>query len=289
MSGSANPSGAVQPMQYAYDDPRNPMYGRIDVGRPQSGNQITPQNPAALFTPESYSSGAVTPVTPMPNLPAPVTGMQPAVTPMPTSPTATPASSAMPNVYTTASNLYNQAAAGPNINQFFNPYTSAVTDTTMQGLERQRQMQLNDIGAQATRAGAFGGSRHGVAEALTNQGFAEQGASTLANLNQQGFNTALNAAQNQQTAQSSLAGQGFGFGRAIGADQTAQGTAQRDINQSLIDAIKAQYSGFTGQPTNAMSGLIAALNAAGMGQGTKTQTTKNNPGLLNIIGALASL
>ena len=234
-------------------------------------------------------SGAVTPVAPMPNLPAPVMGMPPAVTPMPTAPTYGAPASTMPNVYTTASNLYNQAAAGPNINQFFNPYTSAVTDTTMQGLERQRQMQLNDIGAQASRAGAFGGSRHGVAEALTNQGFAEQGASTLANLNQQGFNTALNAAQAQQTAQSGLAGQGFGFGNIIGAQQTAQGQAQQQTNQALIDAIKAQYSGFTGQPTNAMSGLINALNAAGMGQNTSTQTTKNNPGLLNIIGALAAL
>jgi len=117
-------------------------------------------------------------------------------------PTATPTGGTAPNVYNTASNLYNQAAAGPNINQFMNPYTSAVTNTTMQDLERQRQMQMNDIGAQATRANAFGGSRHGVAEALTNQGFAQQGANTFANLNQQGFNTALTAAQNQQNVQS---------------------------------------------------------------------------------------
>jgi hypothetical protein len=208
--------------------------------------------------------GAVTPVTPT----APVVGS---------------------NVYGTASNLYNQAAAGPNINQFMNPYTSAVTATTMQDLERQRQMQMNDIGAQATRANAFGGSRQGVAEALTNEAFARQGANTFANLNQQGFNTALSAAQGQQGIQSGLAGQGFGFGRAIGADQTAQGQAQQQTNQALINAIKAQYGGFTGQPNASMSGLINALNAAGMGQGTTTQTQKSNPGLLNILGALAGL
>lgn len=234
-------------------------------------------------------SGAVTPVTPMPNLPAPVIGMPPAVTPTSTTPTYGAPASTGPNVYTTASNVYNQAAAGPNINQFMNPYSGMVTATTLQDLERQRQMQLNDIGAQATRAGAFGGSRHGVAEALTNQGFGQQGANTFANLNQQGFNTALNAAQNQQNIQSNLAGQGFGFGNVIGAQQTAQGQAQQQTNQALIDAIKAQYGGFTGQPTNAMSGLINALNAAGMGQSTTTQTQKNNPGLLNIVGALAAL
>ena len=208
--------------------------------------------------------GAVTPVTPT----APVVGS---------------------NVYNTASNLYNQAAAGPNINQFMNPYTSAVTATTMQDLERQRQMQMNDIGAQATRANAFGGSRQGVAEALTNEAFARQGANTFANLNQQGFNTALSAAQGQQGIQSGLAGQGFGFGQSIGAQQTAQGQAQQQTNQALIEAIKAQYGGFTGQPNASMSGLINALNAAGMGQGTTTQTQKSNPGLLNILGALAGL
>lgn len=208
--------------------------------------------------------GAVTPVTPT----APVVGS---------------------NVYGTASNLYNQAAAGPNINQFMNPYTSAVTATTMQDLERQRQMQMNDIGAQATRANAFGGSRQGVAEALTNEAFARQGANTFANLNQQGFNTALSAAQGQQGIQSGLAGQGFGFGQSIGAQQTAQGQAQQQTNQALIDAIKAQYGGFTGQPNASMSGLINALNAAGMGQGTTTQTQKSNPGLLNILGAFAGL
>ena len=229
---------------------------------------------------------AVTQVTPMPNLPAPVMGTAPAVAPVPTY--GAPASTS-PNVYTTASNLYNQAAAGPNINQFMNPYTSAVTATTMQDLERQRQMQLNDIGAQASRAGAFGGSRHGVAEALTNQGFAQQGANTFANLNQQGFNTALAAAQGQQGIQSNLAGQGFGFGNAIGAQQTAQGQAQQQTNQALIDAIKAQYGGFTGQPSDALSGLINALNAAGLGQSTSTSTTKNNPGLLNIAGGLMAL
>lgn len=233
-------------------------------------------------------SSAITPVTPMPNLPAPVMGMPPAVTPMPTAPTYNAPASTMPNVYTTASNLYNQAAAGPNINQFFNPYTSAVTDTTLQGLERQRQMQLNDIGAQAGRANAFGGSRQGVAEALTNEAFARQGAETLANLNQQGFNTALSAAQGQQTMQSGLANQGFGFGNVIGAQQTAQGQAQQQTNQALIDAIKAQYSGFTGSPNAGLASLIAAISGQ-PNQSTSTQTTKNNPGLLNIIGALASI
>ena len=191
------------------------------------------------------------------------------------------------NVSQTSANLFNQAAAGPNIGQFMNPYTSMVTGNAMQDLNRQRQMATNDIGASATRAGAFGGSRHGVAEALTNQGFAQQGANMFGNLQQQGFNTALNAAQNQQNIQSGLAGQGFGFGQSIQNQQWQQGEAARALNQALIDAAKGQYGGFTGSPANALQTLLAATGAANMGQ--QTQTTTKKPGLMDYLTAGFSL
>lgn len=191
------------------------------------------------------------------------------------------------NVSQTSANLFNQAAAGPNIGQFMNPYTSMVTGNALQDLERQRQMAVNDTGAAATRAGAFGGSRHGVAEALTNQGFAQQGANMFGNLQQQGFNTALSAAQNQQGIQSGLAGQGFGFGQAIQNQQWQQGEAARSINQALIDAAKGQYGGFTGAPANSLAALMSGITGANMGQNTTTQTKK--PGLFDYLTAIASL
>lgn len=191
------------------------------------------------------------------------------------------------NVSQTSANLFNQAAAGPNIGQFMNPYTSMVTGNALQDLNRQRQMATNDIGAAATRAGAFGGSRHGVAEALTNQDFAQQGANMFGNLQQQGFNTALNAAQNQQNIQSGLAGQGFGFGQSIQNQQWQQGEAARALNQALIDAAKGQYGGFTGSPANSLATLLSGITGANMGQNTTTQT--NKPGLMDYITAIASL
>lgn len=191
------------------------------------------------------------------------------------------------NVSQTSANLFNQAAAGPNIGQFMNPYTSMVTGNALQDLNRQRQMATNDIGASATRAGAFGGSRHGVAEALTNQGFAQQGANMFGNLQQQGFNTALNAAQNQQNIQSGLAGQGFGFGQSIQNQQWQQGEAARALNQALIDAARGQYGGFTGSPANALNTMIGATSAGNMGQ--QTQTTTKKPGLMDYLSAGFSL
>jgi hypothetical protein len=211
------------------------------------------------------------------------------------------ATAAQPNVYQQSAGAYNQALggtqqamAGPNIGAFMNPYTSMVTGRTLSDLERQRQMAVNTTGQQATQAGAFGGSRHGVAEALTNEGFARQGANTLANLQQQGFNTALGAAQNQQNIglqgaaqMGNLANLGFGFGTQIGQQQATQGAQQQMLNQALIDAAKGQFGGFTGAPQKALQNTMAALGASQTGQ--QTQTTSSQPGLFDYLSMGASL
>ena len=76
-----------------------------------------------------------------------------------------------PNVYDQSAGAYNaalggtqQAMAGPNIGAFMNPYQNMVTGQALGDLERQRQMATNAMDAQAGQAGAFGGSRHGVAQ-----------------------------------------------------------------------------------------------------------------------------
>lgn len=190
------------------------------------------------------------------------------------------------NIYQTSSNLFNAAAQGPNIGQFMNPYTSMVTDNALADLERQRQTQINNTGYAAGQAGAFGGSRHGIAEAQTNLGFGRQGAELFGNLQQQGFNTALQAAQGQQGIQSNLAQQGFNFGQGISNQQNQQGTQTRDMIQKLIDATKNQYTGFTGAPNNSLATLLAALGSL---PNNSTTTNTQNPGLSGILGSLASL
>lgn len=213
-------------------------------------------------------------------------------TPSPTMPAATPAG---PNVYDQSAGAYNQAIAGtqqamggPNIGQFMNPYTSMVTGRTLGDLERQRQMAVNTTGQQAQQAGAFGGSRHGVAESLTNEGFARQGANTFANLQQQGFNTALGAAQNQQqiglqgaNQLGNLAQTGFGFGQQISGQQAQQGAQQQALIQQLINAGKGQTLGYTGAPQASLQLPMAALGSANMGQ--QTQTTTSQPGLFDYL------
>jgi hypothetical protein len=187
------------------------------------------------------------------------------------------------NVAQTSANLFNQASAGPNIGQFMNPYTSEVIGRTGMDMARQAEMQRNTLGAQATQAGAFGGSRHGVAEGTMMGDFGRSFGDIAAQQRQQGFNTALQAAQNQQNIQSGLAGQGFGFGQQINQQQFQQGQAQQLLNQALIDAAKGQYGGFTGAPAASLNLPLTALGAGNMGQKTETVTSK--PGLFEYLSA----
>jgi len=64
--------------------------------------------------------------------------------------------------------------------------TNALSD-----LESARRAAIQQTGERANAARAFGGSRQGVAEALTNQGFAKQAATLGTSLNEQAFNQAM--------------------------------------------------------------------------------------------------
>ena len=105
------------------------------------------------------------------------------------------------------------------ISQYFNPFQQFVTSE----IARQGQIMQNRLGANAVRAGAFGGGREGVQQAeLQGRTLSEIGRAQA-----QGFNTALQAAQNQQRIGLS-GGQLLG---ALGAQQ--QRMAQQDINQLM--------------------------------------------------------
>ena len=112
--------------------------------------------------------------------------------------------------------------------QFQNPYQQQVVDQTMQDMDRARQMAIGQGEDAAIGAGAFGGSRHGIADAETNRAFADRAGAMAGQLNQQGFNTALGAAQNAQgmgldaNRLQMLAGQGL-----LGAGQGMMGMGQQ--------------------------------------------------------------
>lgn len=192
-------------------------------------------------------------------------------------------------------NVQAGSAAG-GINTYMNPYNQQVIDTTMADLERQRLMQQNQLGAQATAARAFGGSRQGIAEAETNRAFAQQGGQLAAQLRQQGFQTALGASQQDvaNQMQAALANQAAGgraaeFGQQLGfqgQQANQQAAMQAALANQAAQAQAAQFGQQTGlqaQQANQQAAMQAALanqaaqaQAAQFGQQTGLQAQGMN-------------
>jgi hypothetical protein len=125
--------------------------------------------------------------------------------------------------------------------KYMNPYLQASLDPQL--AEARRQSQITQMGnnAQATRAGAFGGSRGALMNTETQRNLG----TNLANITGQGYNTAYNNAQNQfntevgqqQTAQNAT----NQYGLSALSNQLGMGTAQRGIESEGIAADKAQF------------------------------------------------
>ena len=187
-----------------------------------------------------------------------------------------------------------QTIAGTDLSAYMNPYESQVVGQSLQDLERARQMQANQLGAQASGAGAFGGSRQAIMESELGRNYLEQAARTASGLRQAGFQNAqqlagqdigygLQGSQNRQQAASTLgqlANLGFGQGMELQNQAMQQGALAQGINQMLIDAAKGQYAGYTGAPAQSLSYMAQALGATP----TPTTTTQSrNLGLFDYL------
>jgi hypothetical protein len=120
----------------------------------------------------------------------------------------------------------NLGMTGPgNIASYMNPYTSQVRANALSDLESARRSAIQQTGERATQARAFGGSRQGVAEALTNAGFARQAGTLGTQLNENAFNQAvqLQAADLARQQQAAAANQAAGLS---GAELRLRGAGQ---------------------------------------------------------------
>jgi hypothetical protein len=169
------------------------------------------------------------------------------------------------------------------IQNFMNPFTQSAVQSTLNTMNQQRDQQNAAISGQASQANAWGGDRSAVAQALNNQNWDLAEGNTISNLNNQGYQSAVNSALNNQYA--SLAGNSQ-FQNAI-------------INN--IGANTAQYQNLLGVG-NQQQGLqqqyaswpVQAAQIAGMNLNPATGSTTigtNNLGTMQnpITGALAGL
>lgn len=171
------------------------------------------------------------------------------------------------------------------IDRYMNPYTTQVIDQSMADIERARLQQANQAAAQATAAGAFGGSRGALMESEIARNAMDQAANMAANLRSQGFQfasqqgqqdvarrqqaLAQNAAQqlqalmaNQQAAAAAAArgaGSGASMAQQLMANKRLQLEAQLANQQAGLEASR--------QSLQAALGLGNLANLGfGMGQ-----------------------
>ena len=142
------------------------------------------------------------------------------------------------------------------VNQYMNPYQQQVIDTTLSDIERQRQQaQLRDRAA-AVQAKAFGGSRQGVAEALTNEAYQRTAANTVANLRSQGFTNAQAIALQQEEAKRQYEQQKLDAVRNLGLERL-------NISQSALGLQPANLGGtqttpiYSNQTASALGGALS--------------------------------
>jgi len=188
-----------------------------------------------------------------------------------------------------------QAAApigASQIQQYLNPYQSYVTGE----IARQSGIMQNQIANKAIQAGAFGGGREGVQQAELQSRTLD----AMGRAQQQGFNTALGAAQQQQLT-GLRAGQQLGQ-LGLGQQQMAQGDinqlfaaggVQRQLAQQALDAqrqstLQQQYEPY--QRAEFLSNLYAAgpKSSSTVTMGTQPSTSPLAQAVGTGIGAFAA-
>jgi len=130
-----------------------------------------------------------------------------------------------------------QQYSGPNAyQQFMSPYQQQVIDTTLQEYDRQRQIAQQAIPFQAINAGAFGGGREGVQRAEFGSQTLQNRAALQAQLLQQGYGQAQQAAGTAFSQQQTLAALQPTLTQTGIQQLGAAGTSNLAYQQAILDA-----------------------------------------------------
>lgn len=191
--------------------------------------------------------------------------------------------------------------------QYVNPYNDAVLDQTMQRINQQLAHTQQQTNAAATGAGAFGGTRMAIRKAENAENANELKAQAAAKLNQQGYQNALSAFQNDRAA--SMAAQQAN--QEAGLEYTKQqlqaagllgrlGGRQQQMAQNAANAIfnygqpgynlankrlGFKYNNEYANPIDAQYRKLQALNSVVSGMPTFGTKTTSRPTYSNPVGS----
>ena len=127
------------------------------------------------------------------------------------------------------------------VEQYMSPYLQGALQPQYDAAQRQADIAQQNLQSQYGKAGAYGGSRQGVAEAELQRGLLDR----MAGITGTGYQTAFEQAQKQfneeQRRQMDAAGQAQRYGLDVLREQQAGGGTQRAIEQQGIAADIAQF------------------------------------------------
>ena len=195
-----------------------------------------------------------------------------------------------------------QAAAGltgPTAYQaYMSPYQQDVIGSTLKEFDIQAQKGLGAIAQSALQAGAFGGGREGVARAEYMSASDRNRAALQAQLLQQGFGQAQQAAQQDFLRQQQLAAGQMGLAQAAPAlagqqisALTTLGGLQQSQEQALASARQQLAQQQYMQPLQATQALGSGITSliAGYPGSQQVQTQPSPTPLQTALGAGATL
>lgn len=201
-----------------------------------------------------------------------------------------------------------QQFSNPTIQQYQNPFTQNVLDTTMANINQQNALQQGGLMSQGIRQGnAFGGDRLGLAQsALANQQDLAKN-QTIAGLESQGYGQALGEFNTQQqmqlqqqandAARAAQAAYQFGnIGQGIqgsaltGANALlSAGGLQQQLAQQQLNIPYSQFQqqqAYPFQTTNFLAGLTGSMGSLAGGSGTTTTPPPSQAGTFLGLGQL---
>lgn len=160
------------------------------------------------------------------------------------------------------------------VGQYMSPYISNVVNATMANMNEQNAEQQQGVLGNAAALGALGGNRVGVAQAelARQQNLANQ--QTIAGLYNQGYNTALSAAQSDKAAQLQAASEYGNLGQTAMQTNLAQAAAQVGAGTQQQQWNYQQYQNAKSYPFETTSWLANIVEGLGSGSGGTTTTTQ---------------
>ena len=179
-----------------------------------------------------------------------------------------------------------QQYSGPGAyQQFMSPYQQDVINTTLTEYDRQRQIAQQGIASQAIQAGAFGGGREGVQQAEFGAQTLQNRAALQAQLLQQGYGQAQQAAGTAFAQQQQLAAMQPTLAAQTSQQLGAAGTSNLAYQQAVLDAQRQAAQFAYQEPYQRLSVLGSGITSLLQGQPSAPYSQQVTPNFTGGAGA----